>query len=304
MTTWDGTGVDPWLPQRLAHETALTAAERRIYASWWGSFSDYLVKVRRGVLAGVVPDPNAVYAQTPAWAQQMTLLTAGPIKDTIGLAYQSLFGPDYLFDSRPSVANYLAEVESRLVRTPLEVFDAVAGEIAHGAGAGESIPKIAARVEEVLSATGSENWPNRATVIARTETIGALNFGREDSFHAVAEELGGEFMHGWLATIDKRVRPAHLAADMGNAETGQIVPLDQPFLVGGELLMRPGDPSGSAANVIQCRCSTLLLRPGEEQDLSGRGFKDADAYWARQVASSQKKTKTTTVTGLDPNRFK
>ena len=44
----------------------------------------------------------------------------------------------------------------------------------------------------------------------------------------------------WIATMDGRVRPSHAAAD------GQIVELDKPFLVGGELKDHPND--------IQCRC--------------------------------------------------
>jgi hypothetical protein len=33
------------------------------------------------------------------------------------------------------------------------------------------------------------------------------------------------------------------------------VPIDEPFIVSGEELMYPGDPSGSAGNVINCRCA-------------------------------------------------
>lgn len=277
---WDGKGIDPWLPQRIAAEVDVTAAERRVYTTWWSSFSDWLVRVRRSVFTSGVPDPNGIWTHVPLWAELMGALVQGPIRDAIGLTFQRMFGPDVLFDKRPAVTNYLAEVTNRLVRTPQEVFDVVASQVARGAAAGESIPKIADRVAEVLDATGTERWPNRAVVIARTETIGALSAGRSDAFAAVAEALGGEFEEQWLATIDRRTRPAHREADL------QRVPLGTPFTVGGEHLLRPGDPAGSAANVIQCRCSTLLVRPGETTDMTGRGFSDADEWWASQIEKS------------------
>lgn len=275
---WDGTGVDPYLPARIAHEIDATAAERRVYRSWWSSLSQWLVEVHRGVLASDRPDPNAVWAHAPEWSSLMDGVVYGSIRDAVGLPYAQLFGPDYLFDHRPAVTTYLGEVHNRMVHTPEQVYDAVASQVAAGAAAGESIPAIADRVDEVLTATATPTWRNRAVVVARTETLGALNFGRSDAFAAVADTLGGEFEQTWLATLDSRVRPAHLAAD------GQRVPLGTPFLVDGEHLMRPGDPTGSPSNVIQCRCTTLLERPGETTDMTGRGFKDADAWWAKQIA--------------------
>lgn len=283
MTEWDGDGVDPFLPDRLAHELRVVQGERAMYNAWWGSFSRYLVKVRRGVFDGpaaLPPNAHAIYSVTPFWAEEMLAMVQGPVLDVVGMTYVKLFGPNVLFDSRPAVTRYLGEVFNRLVRTPDEVFDLVAGEIAKGAGAGESIPKISARVDDVLSATGSPNWPNRATVIARTETLGALSAGREDAFAMVAETLGGDFEHTWLATLDLRVRTAHKLADK------QSVPLGTPFIVGDEPLMRPGDPNGSPENVIQCRCTTLLTRPGEQLDMSGRGFSDADEWWASQLQAA------------------
>jgi len=169
------------------------------------------------------------------------------------------------------VSAYLAAVQNRMVRTPDEVFDVVASQVSRGAAAGESIPQIADRVHDVLDTTGTELWQNRAVVVARTETIGALNGGRSDAYVAVADAIGGPFEQAWLATLDPRTRPAHRAADI-RGELAQRVPVGTPFVVGGEHLMHPGDPAGSAANVIQCRCSTLLLRPGEDVDLSNRQF--------------------------------
>lgn len=277
--TWDGKGVDPWLPARIARTVDVAAAERRVFTAWWASLSEWLVKAKRSVLAaGGVVDPNGVWTHVPLWASLMSTVIDGPIRDAVGLTYRKLFGADYLFDARPAVTSYLAEVGNRMVNTPSQVYDVVASQVARGAAAGESIPDIAARVDDVLTTTGTANWRNRAVVVARTEAIGALNFGRSDAFAAVADTLGGDFEQVWLATLDSRVRPAHLAAD------GQRVPLGTPFLVDGEHLMRPGDPAGSPENVIQCRCTTLLERPGEATDMTGRGFSDADEWWAKQIA--------------------
>lgn len=254
---WDGEGVDPWLPERIAAEARITAAEREMYKAWWGSFSRWIVRVNRGVLKGPTPDPHAVYSFAPLWAEEMGRFVAGPVSDAVGLAYRSLFGPDYHFDARPAVARHLAEVSNRMVRTPDAVFDVVAGEVAKGAGSGESIPKIAERVQTVLSTTGTETWKNRAVTVARTETLGGLNAGRSDAFVAVADVLDEPLEQQWLSTLDLRCRTAHLEAD------GDRVPVGTPFNVGGEPLMRPGDPNGSGWNVIQCVVGgTLVEYPG------------------------------------------
>jgi hypothetical protein len=39
--------------------------------------------------------------------------------------------------------------------------------------------------------------------------------------------------------------------------------MDATFDVGGEALLYPGDPSGSAANTVQCRCTVAFLTPEE-----------------------------------------
>lgn len=279
--TWNGKGVDPWLPDRLAAETRITAAENRLYNSWWGSFAAWIVRVKRGVLAGVVPDPHTVFAYAPLWAEHMGRFVAGPVKQTVGLAYEALFGKGYAFDARPAVVRHLAEVSNRLVRTPDVVFDVLAGEIAKGAGAGESIPAIADRVETVLSTTSTPTWQGRAVTVARTEAISSLNAGRTSAFADVATVLGGEFENQWLSTLDSRCRPAHVLADL------QRVPVGTPFDVCGEQLMFPGDPTGSPGCVINCRCSLLLVRPGEDVDMTGRGFTDADDWWAAQIEESK-----------------
>jgi hypothetical protein len=247
MTGWDGTGVDPFLPERLASEITITRAERRLYQEWWASFSAWLVTVHRSVLgSNVRPDASAVWAHAPLWAEHMTTFVQGPVKATMGLAYERLFGRGYQFDARPAVSSYLGSVHNRMVRTSEEVYDLVASTVARGAAVGDAIPDIAARVDEILTATGTERWESRAVTVARTETIGALNRGRADGFQAIAEATGEELETIWLSTIDARTRSSHAEADQ------QRVPLGTPFTVGGAQLDHPGDPFGPPEEVINC----------------------------------------------------
>lgn len=264
---WTGEGTDPWLPDRIGFAEQAAAAEMAVRKQIWAELSGWLVDVSRVVLATARPDPVAVFSQQPAWSAAVNRIVSDTITDTIGTAYKTMLGDDYRFESRPMVVDHLAQVTNRMVRTPDQVFDLVASEVARGAELGESIPKIANRIEDVLDVTRTERWANRATVVARTETMGALNAGRTGAFAAVAEETGDEFEQVWLATIDRRTRSTHKTAD------GQRVPVGQPFMVGGASLRYPGDPLGPAKEIIQCRCSSLLVEPGETLDLSNRQFR-------------------------------
>lgn len=59
----------------------------------------------------------------------------------------------------------------------------------------------------------------------------------------------------WIAILDNVTRIGHAEAD------GQIVPVDQPYEVGGQMMMRPGDLSLGATidNIINCRCSSIPI---------------------------------------------
>jgi len=265
---WNGDGSDPWLPQRLNARLDVLATERSIRDAFWAALSDWLVQLSRRVLRGDrPPDMDAVWALAPAWREAVDLVITKAVEPAMRHGYTALLGDDYPWDQRVFVARYLAEVRNRLVRTPDEVYDLVAGQMAAGVNLGESIPKLAERVEQTLSATGTPRWENRAVVVARTEAIGALNAGRHDAFQVVAQETGEQYEQVWLATEDSRTRPSHSLADQ------QRVPLGQPFTVGGFALAFPGDPAGPPQEVIQCRCTALLVEPGESVDLSNRQFR-------------------------------
>lgn len=266
---WTGEGRDPWMPLRLDARIAAVTEEEKIRRAVWAALSDWLVQTSRRVLRGQQPpDLDAIWARAPAWRSAVeAIVYRGAIYEALQSAYAAIFGSDFPWDRRVFVARYLAEVSNRLVRVPDEVYDLVAGEIAAGAALGETLSKIVARVDTVLSTTATPRWKNRAVVIARTETMGALNGGRLDAFRAIAEQEEQTLEKLWLATEDRRTRPSHRAAD------GQRVVLGLPFQVGDASLEFPGDPSGPPGEVIQCRCTMLLVEPGEDVPMTNRQMK-------------------------------
>lgn len=262
---WDGEGRDPWLPARLDARLDVLEVEQDIRNTFWAALSKWLVQVGRRVLRGDTrPNPDAVWALVPMWREAVEQVIRGAILPAMQRGYEALLGTDFPWEQRVFVARHLAEVRNRMMRTPEHVFDVIAGEMAQGINLGESIPKLAARIEETLSATATPRWAGRATTVARTEAVSSLNAGRADAFNAFAEDADGPLEKIWISTDDARTRPEHAAAD------GQRVPLGQPFIVGGFPAMFPGDPSLPPELSINCRCSTVLVEPGEEVDLSNR----------------------------------
>lgn len=265
---WDGKGEDPWLPARLAAALDAATSERQIFRVVWEKLASWITSTAGRVTRGAgMPDPVAVWSEVPAWQRDITTIIQKGIKPVMARAYASLLGDGYLWEGRPAVESYLAGVRNRLSNTPNEVFNLITGQIAAAVGLGDTIPEISARIDNVLSATKTPRWENRAVVIARTETLGALNASRNDANMAFVEGSDEKLVKVWLATMDTRTRETHRIAD------GQRRAPDMPFDVGGFPLMFPGDPSGPAGEVIQCRCTTLLVPEGEALDLSGRQSK-------------------------------
>lgn len=101
-----------------------------------------------------------------------------------------------------------------------------------------------------LRAKGLSAW--RANTIARTETHNAAAFASRYTAETIAAEAGLTLEKKWQPTLDERTRPAHMAM-----ATSDYIGIDAPFIVDGEELDYPGDPSGSPENVINCRCVEL-----------------------------------------------
>src|SRR5574338_1628713 len=106
---------------------------------------------------------------------------------------------------------------------------------------GVGVSELATRIRTDVFA--DEITRARATTIARTETVGALNEAA-----MVKAQAGGVFRaKHWVSQGDGKVRPSHKAA-----EADGWIPIDQPYRNG---LAYPHAPGAPADEVINCRCS-------------------------------------------------
>ncbi len=140
----------------------------------------------------------------------------------------------------PELINFLDTKPLRVQGINNVTREAVRAELKEALAIGESLNKIENRILSVFETT-----PERARLIARTETIGAMNAGSQAAM--VDAEVPYKM---WLSAQDGRVRETHAAA------SGQIVKVNEAFRVGAALLEFPGDPRcGDPGEVCNCRCT-------------------------------------------------
>lgn len=114
-------------------------------------------------------------------------------------------------------------------------------EISRGIASGMPYRDIARNINNV-SGSGLSN----AKRIVRTEGHRIQQTSTRDAQY-VAKKRGADVLKQWDASLDGRTRPSHAQVD------GEIRELDEAFSNG---LMFPGDPNGSAAEVVNCRCTS------------------------------------------------
>lgn len=236
--------------------------EQRLFTRVIQLLGEFLSRVLDAVLAAykrfrMTPDPVGVYEVAPWWNGQVDRLVADDLEEISEEGWQEVveqLGLDVPFVSTDSfIQAQFAITQNLLVRIPDEVYHLVFAELNDGVNNGDDPDQLAARVEMVLSMTGSEMWPSRARTIAVTEANRANNAG------AYAAGLQSESIEGiqlrkrWLATNDTRTRHDHREAD------GQVRSLRQPFNVGGHALQFPSDPTGPPHEVIWCRCALVVI---------------------------------------------
>lgn len=118
----------------------------------------------------------------------------------------------------------------------------ITAQVSRGIATGMSYQQVAQQL-----ASYTNIGFNNAVRIARTEGHRIQVQSGMDACYK-AKSKGADVVKQWDATLDSSTRESHQQVD------GEIRELDKPFSNG---LMFPGDPSGGAAEVVNCRCALL-----------------------------------------------
>jgi len=198
----------------------------------------------------ISPDPTGVF-QVP-WATDTILTELGKI---------SLRAWSNATDVPPVsrhafVMSQLAQTENFLVRMPDETYNLIFATMTDVINGGGDTQAVAEAVDRVLTWSGSEYWPNRARVIAVTETTRAYGAGTLAAGMEQSRVSGRLLRKRWLHETDARVRPTHRAV------TREPIPLTAMFRVGQDLMLYPGDVMASVDEVAGCRCDLEIVDGG------------------------------------------
>ncbi len=248
------------------------------------------------------PDIDAARAATEVWARAIREHVEPALESSFGEAFlDAMRRADY--SPLPFQLAYLEQVHDRLKIWPEGAFEELRPELLEMLSEGMSIDQVEERIGRLLDIDAPSRraraeiseidrqiadpqtaradlpglrarrralwqehdqslgqWQWLARRIARTEIHGAIEGGSLAAAQAVEQATGAPMFKRWLSTTDTRVRGTHAVAD------GQIVKLGEPFTVGRAELQHPGEAGGPAHEVINCRCTMLVLEQDEVDD--------------------------------------
>jgi HK97 family phage portal protein len=146
----------------------------------------------------------------------------------------------------PSVAvqSVVQNRQNMLSRSSTEMWHEIREAIADGISEGDSINDL----ENRIRAKFNDMSKVRARRIAVTETAVAFEQGR---FLTMKE--AGVTHKRWVTASDNNVRDTHRAVN------GEVLPIDELFIVGYAELLHPADPNGLPEEVINCATPVVRL---------------------------------------------
>lgn len=136
-------------------------------------------------------------------------------------------------------------------------FDGIESILREGFAEGDSIVTVSETLRQKF-----EGWEQyRAPLIARTETIAAMNKSDLESVRQL--ELEDQLQKHWLSSRDDNTRETHLAADKEYEVEG--IKIDEEFDVGQDRMEAPGLGSLAEEN-INCRCTIYYTETEVEME--------------------------------------
>ena len=218
--------------REIANMFGVEARSQRAYKTK----AEILAELRRRIRANYKPG-GAYWEQWKADYERLVsdlyMIGAQQVAGGVGLSF-SLQSPQVV-----------AAIDGRLNRLAGLIGDTTATQVTAAIRAGELGGLSVAEIGRLIQATvfNEAVTDARATTIARTESAGAMSQGNWDQ----AKEMGDLYRSKeWLAFEDGKTRETHV-----ECMAQGVIPFDQTFSNG---LDYPLDPSGDAAEVVNCRC--------------------------------------------------
>lgn len=260
--------------EKAAYATSIEAARKRHEDEYEKQVAAYFDTERKAVVAAIKASSSSSQHVLAGRAEGAIHDTQDDLKDILMDLYQDVavdiggsvasqlsgkkgFVGDFIKLFGNSQLKYLLTLAGQKIQQITSTTLAkIRLELTEGVSQGESVPELAKRLDSLYL---DQIIPNRSTVVVRTEVVSSSNYGSNEA----AAQSGLALKKVWLATDDSRTRKTHADAD------GQEVDMDQPFEVGGEQMMYPGDSSlgATADELCQCRC-TQFYRRATGQDVT------------------------------------
>ena len=139
---------------------------------------------------------------------------------------------------------------SRIGENVADLKKHITAEVSRGIAQGSDFHQIAKQIRGHMMGAYTQKTGGalyRSELIARTEGHRIQVQSGMDACYK-AKDKGADVVKQWDSTLDGETRDSHRAVD------GEVRELDEKFSNG---LMYPGDPSGGAEEVCNCRCALL-----------------------------------------------
>lgn len=249
--------------EALTYVSALRKDVRDALVMSKGFETVHLTKINKEIDAAVLRLQNKLTTAVKSNQDKAFVLGGSGIADalklSVGVSLPVL--PDVLL---ATIKDYSADLIKDL---SAELVDKISADIRRGVLLGENPYETMERVEQHLFQDG-EGAFFRAETIVRTENARAFEIANQERMAQAAKEIP-KLKKQWVASDDERTRDSHTQAgiDYGVDGTPGPIPVAEPFIVGGEELMFPGDPEGDPHQVINCRCVSVPYVDDWEKDV-------------------------------------
>lgn len=255
----------------LAGEQGMALGAATTHAAWAertspDALAEWLTPEQAEYVSGVValssvPDAAHATVTTVFQAAAENQWSAEEVQASLAEAFDLDGQPAFLTAAAPSPRT--RDAERAAARRKQREVVAARSRTARAAEAARAAPAPAARrsgsVWDDLDGEGM-SWMNRMKVEARTAVTGldGLLSTQEMARRGIPFKM-------WVSRRDNRVRDTHVGAD------AQVVPVGEPFTVGGSSMMYPGDRSAPPEETVNCRCIVIgIAKPAKTPTSSGQ----------------------------------